>query len=259
MKNLAHAPQTVLPVAPNATKTINPSNKNQPISWTNRNPNINDKNLTGFCIILAFFVGGLISNIVIASKIVAIGPFVLPASVFIWALTYPCSDVVAEVYGRKYANKLVLGGFVAYSTMLLVVLEAVAMPPAPFWEHQQAFETVLGTTPRFALAVLTSYLITQFFDVHLFGYLRKKTKGRHLWLRNNISTMCSQTLANIIFLSIAFLGVFPMDKWIHLFTANLIARYCLAFVDTTVVYAAVYTLYKAYPELKRQKHPTSTS
>ncbi len=246
--------ETLLPVKGQATTQnlkIANSNEHKENPYTARNPNINDRNITGFCIVFAFFVGGLITSIIIASKIVSIGVFVLPASVFIWALTYPCSDIVAEVYGRKYANKLVLGGFIAYVVMLFVLMEAIAMTPAPFWTHQEAFETVLKTTPRVMIAILISYLITQFFDVHMFSYLRQKTKGKYLWLRNNISTMCSQTLGNTIFLSIAFLGVFPMDKWIHLFVANLVARYCLAWVDTTIVYSAVHALYKFYPELRR--------
>ena len=257
MNNLAHVSRTTPSIESIDSKhTPHSSNNNaQTLSYMDRNPNINDRNLTGFCIVLGFFVGGLIASAVIASKIIIIGSFVLPASVFIWALTYPCSDIVAEVYGRKYANKLVLAGFIAYITMFIVILEAVHMIPAPFWGHQEAFETVLGSAPRVMIAAVITYLITQFFDVHLFGLLRQKTKGKHLWLRNNISTLCSQTLSNTIFLSIAFLGVFPMEQWIALFTANLLARYCLAFVDTSVVYAAVYALYKAYPELK-QGHNT---
>lgn len=215
-----------------------------------RNVNINEHNLTGFCIIFAFFIGGLITNAIIASKIIAIGPFVLPASVFIWALTYPCSDIVAEVYGRKYAHKMVLGGYIAFIMMYIIVYEAVAMPAAPFWEHQEAFETVLGASKRVMAAALISYGITQFFDVHLFGVIKRKTNGRYLWLRNNLSTFTSQTLANTIFLTIAFLGVFPMEKWIHLFVANLLARYALAVVDTSVVYSGVHALYRFYPELK---------
>ena len=172
------------------TKKLRISNTNKQSNFGDhieRNPNINDRNITGFCIVFGFFVAGLLTNLVIAQKIIALGPFVLPASVFIWALTFPCSDIAAEVYGRKYAHKLVLGGFIGYAGAMLVFLEAVAMPPAEFWPHQEAFETVLGSSVRVMLAALTVYIIAQFFDVHIFGYIRRKTKGKHLWLRNNLS------------------------------------------------------------------------
>ncbi len=218
------------------------------------NTNINHRNITGFCVVLAVFMAALITNLVIAQKIVQIGPFVLPASAFIWALTFPCSDIVAEVYGRVYAHRLVFVGFICFALSMLIFQEAILLPPAPFWPHQDAFETILGTSGRLMFAVLIAYAVAQYIDVTLFHRLKKRTKGRFLWLRNNISTMISQTLVNIIFLSLAFLGTIPMENWWHLFITNLIARYCLAFVDTSIVYAGVYGLYRLYPELKPTKN-----
>ena len=218
--------------------------------FMDRHDRVNDRNLLGFFIIYALFTSGLILSTVIASKIVAFGPFVAPASVFIWALTYPASDIVAEVYGRRYANKMVLGGFIAYLAMFAVLYTAILMPPAPFWQQQEAFASVLGSSFRVMLGAITSYLVTQFLDVFLFSYLRYRTKAKHLWLRNNLSTLVSQTTGNTLFLSIAFLGVFPFDKWLHLFVTNLLMRYALAISDTVIVYTAVGVLYRRYPELK---------
>lgn len=214
------------------------------------NTRVNTDNITGFCVIFAIFTAGLVTNVVVASKIVALGSFYLPASVFIWALTYPCSDVVTEVYGRKYANKMVIGGFIAYALALLTISAAVVMPAAPFWAKQEAFETVLSSSLRIMCAALISYVVTQFFDVYIFSFLRRKTGSKHLWIRNNGSTLISQTLANIIFLSIAFLGTIPFDDWLSLFTNNLTVRYALALSDTALVYTGVYILFRLYPELK---------
>lgn len=220
------------------------------------NPNVNTHNLTGFCVISAIFIAGLLTNLVAASKIVDIFGFYLPASVFIWAITYPCSDIVAEVYGRKLANKMVIGGLVAFILSIIVIQTAVIMRPAPFWGKQEAFESVLQSSLRISLALIVSYSVTQFFDVYIFGFIRKRTGNKRLWLRNNISTLCSQTLANTIFLSLAFLGTIPMEKWFDLFTNNLMVRYMLAFSDTAIVYIGVYTLYRFYPALNplHKKH-----
>lgn len=235
----------VAPALPHGTPS------SQDIYEIEYNPRINHRNITGFCIIFAFFVGGLITNAIIAAKIIALGPFYLPASVFLWALTFPCSDIAAEVYGRQYAHKMVMGGFIAYILMLLFMHAAIAMPAAPFWHGQEQFQSVLGSSTRVLIAAITSYAVVQFLDVHIYGYLKQKTKGRLLWLRNNGSTLISQTLANIIFLSIAFLGTVPMEKWISLFISNLSARYILLVLDTAIVYGAVYALYKIWPELRK--------
>ena len=212
---------------------------------------MDQNDLTGYCILFGIFVSGLVTNVIVASKIIAFGPFVLPASVFIWAMTYPCSDIVAEVYGRKYANRMVLGGFVAFALAIAVIQVSVILPPASFWSNQPEYEQILGTSLRIAFAALMSYLITQFCDVYIFTLIREYLGGRHLWLRNNLSTMISQTLANIIFLSIAFLGTIPFENWIQLFTANLLVRYMLAVSDTALVYLGVFCLYKAFPGLRR--------
>ncbi len=208
--------------------------------------------LNGYCIIFGIFVSGLVTNVVVAAKIVEMGPLVLPASVFIWALTYPCSDIVAEVYGRDYANKMVLGGFVAFALAILTVQAAVLMPAAPFWANQEAFQLVLGTSLRVTVAAMISYLVTQFFDVYIFSLLRKRLQGKHLWIRNNGSTLVSQTLANTIFLSIAFLGTMQMDKWLDLYSNNLMVRYMLTLSDTALVYLGVAMLRHAFPELKNK-------
>ncbi len=213
-------------------------------------PQIDSQAITGFCIIFGIFVCGLVTNVIVASKIVQFGPMVLPSSVFIWAVTYPCSDIVAEVYGRKYANKMVLGGFVAFALAIITVQASVFMPAASFWPNQDAYELILGTSLRVAVAALISYLITQFFDVYIFSVMRRWLKGKHLWVRNNVSTFISQTMANTIFLSIAFLGTIPFDNWFQLFTNNLLVRYMLTASDTAFVYLGVFLLYKAFPNLK---------
>lgn len=207
--------------------------------------------MLGYCIIFAVFVTGLLVSSIIASKIILIGSITLPASVFIWALTYPCSDIVAEVYGRSYANKMVLGGFIAYILCLICIQSSIFMPAAPSWSHQAAYAETLGTSLRPALAALISYIVTQFLDIYAFDFIKKKTRDKYLWLRNNGSTFISQTTANIIFLTLGFWGTMPFNAWSQLFINNLSVRYILVLSDTALVYAGVYVLYRCFPILRR--------
>lgn len=224
---------------------------NKEHSIIERHDRIDDRNLTGFFIIFALFVTGLVVNMVVASKVVMVAGLAVPASVFVWALSYPASDIVAEVYGSYYARKMVLGGFIGLCAMFFYFWLAVIMPPAPFWEGQEQFAKHFGASTRVIIASITSYTVTQFLDVYIFAWIRHKTEGKHLWIRNNVSTFISQTLANIIFVSIVFIGVLNWEDWWQLFYGNLTMRYIMVLSDTAIVYGAVYLLFKLYPELKR--------
>ena len=210
--------------------------------------------IVGYCIIFAIFIAGLTVSSVISSKIIVIASITLPASVFVWAMTYPCSDIVAEVYGRKFANKMVLGGLIAYILFICAIQISIYLEPAPLWQYQNAYENTLKTGLRPAIATLVSYVITQFCDVYFFHFIRKKTNGEWLWMRNNGSTFLSQTMSNAIFLTIGFWGTMPIDNWLQLFMNNLSVRYLLVASDTLLVYAGVYTLYKIFPTLRLNRH-----
>lgn len=214
---------------------------------------IAEHHLTGLLITFAIFVTGLVVNTVVASKLVALGPLIVPGSVFVWALTYPIVDIVTEVYGPIIARKLVWSGFCGLIAMFLFFWLSVLMPPAPFWHGQEQFARYFATSTRVIVACLTSYVSTQFLDVFVFTQIRHATNNRHLWIRTVGSTLVAQTLANIIFTVIVFAGVLPWSDWLKLFWGNLAMRYLLIISDTAIVYIGVYILYKAYLQLQGEK------
>lgn len=211
------------------------------------NGNITDETLPVFCVIFAVFIGGLILNTIIGTKIVDIFGFYMPAGIFLWSLTFPLTDIVTETYGKRYALYFVLCGFIVAILSLIMISFALWLPAAPFWQNTDAFNTVLGANIRTILAMLASFVVTQTLDIYLFDWIKQKTKARFLWLRNNLSTFTSQFLANCLFLSIAFWGTIPTEAWISLFITNMIGRVTLAMIDTPIVYLGVYGLKKIYP------------
>lgn len=212
---------------------------------------INSKPMIAFFCIFGFFVSGLVVNTVIAGKLVSIGSLIVPASVFVWALTYPICDIVTEIYGPQTCRKMLLGGFIALIAMFIYFAAAVSMTPAPFWEGQDHFERFFGISNRVTIAVLISYAITQYIDIKIFTTIKDKTGLPHLWLRSAISTIVAQTAANIIFAVVVFAGALKIEDWLTLFWGNLTMRYILVISDTLIVYAGVSFLYKMMPELKR--------
>ena len=153
--------------------------------------------------------------------------------------TFLVTDTISELYGRKTATKLVWMGFVLSAVMVLLVYVAKILPAAGFWDHQEAFETILGSVPRVVLASLTAYLISQHGDVLLFHFFRRLTNKRHLWLRNIASTIVSQAVDTVLFISIAFSGTVPAGALWNLMYTQYLIKVGVAVIDTPIVYALV--------------------
>jgi hypothetical protein len=134
---------------------------------------------------------------------------------------------------------MVLAGFITLVLSLLIIQSSIWWPSAPFWPHQEAYRTVLGSTSRIILASLTAYLVSQYHDVWDFHFWRKLTSGRHLWLRNCASTVVSQLLDTVIFITLAFAGDLPV---LPLILGQWIVKVAVALLDTPFVYLAVFWL-----------------
>ncbi|CCK80186.1 queuosine precursor transporter [Desulfobacula toluolica] len=213
------------------------------------NNSFSDKSLRTYIILCSVFCGSLVMNTVIGTKIAHIGGLYVPAGIFLWSLTFPITDIVSEVYGKKYAMYFVIGGAIVLLLSLTSIQFAILLPSAPFWTKQEAYKAVLDSNTRTLFAAICSFLISQFADVTIFSWLRHKTTGRFLWLRNNVSTFISQSLACGVFLLVAFGGTISPESMIKLFSTNLIARWLLALTDTPIVYLGVTTIYRMHPQL----------
>ena len=165
-----------------------------------------------------------------------LGRLVFPAGVVAYAITYTCTDVISEVWGRRQAAHTVTCGLAANLAALLLIRVALIMPPAPFWHNDQPFNTVVGATFRVIVASLVAYLASQYHDVWMFHLLRRATGGRLLWLRNNVSTILSQTIDSFVFISLAFYGLAPV---LPLVIGQLLVKWLIALLDTPIVYLLV--------------------
>jgi uncharacterized integral membrane protein (TIGR00697 family) len=182
---------------------------------------------------IGIFVGLVVMAQILANKIVLFGTFTLPAGVIVYATSFLVTDILCEFYGKKKALEAVWGGFLASILLVLAVKIAVAWPPAPFWTGQEAFQSTLQLTERIVLGSLVAYVISQNWDVRVFHKLKEMTGGRHLWLRNNVSTMTSQALDTAIFITIAFYGVLPV---VPMIIGQYIVKLVIAALDTPFIY-----------------------
>ncbi|MFO8031823.1 MAG: queuosine precursor transporter [Desulfohalobiaceae bacterium] len=192
-----------------------------------------------FLLLCSLFVGSLTISAVLAAKIITIWGLSVPAGVLAYALTFICSDVISEIWGKHAARLVVWSGFATLVSVLALIQLALHWPAAEFWGLQQEFAAILGATPRIILASLSAYLCSQLFDVQAYHFWKRVTRDRHLWLRNNFSTALSQLLDSIIFVTVAFYGQMPV---LHLIWGQWAVKLGIAILDTGLVYLLVWYL-----------------
>jgi len=195
-------------------------------------------------ILTTLFVTCLLVANIITVKLVAIGGWVVPAGVIAYPLTFLFIDVITELYGKKMASRVIWVGFGVSILMAILVFCGGLLPPAPFWQDQSAYESILGMVPRITLASMIAYLVSQHHDVFAFHFWRQKTRGRFLWLRNNASTMVSQALDTGVFITIAFWGTVPTGTLTNMLLSQYVVKLAIAACDTPFCYVLVGLLRK---------------
>ena len=178
----------------------------------------------------AIFYGGMVCIAgVLGNKQVALGPLAVEAGIFAFLLLVITSSAVAELHGRDTANKLVLIGFVPLVASLLLTLVVLAVPASPEMDPARlsAFDLMMKGTPRIWIAGIIAYGVSQFLNVTIFSWLKGRESGSLLWLRAGAASVLSQIVDTLLFIAIAFYGVFPI--------ANLLAGQMIAKVVLSAV------------------------
>ena len=209
--------------------------------------------------LVALFVSSLVVGQVLAVKVLFLstpvafpvtGGIIVPAGVLAYAVTFFATDCTAELYGRDAATHLVRVGFVMLlAVMLPLVGLAIAAPglDAPGLVAPEAFNTVLSFSPNIIVAGLVAYVVSQHWDVFAFHRIRDATGGEKLWLRNVGSTLTSQAIDTILFVTLAFYVLpsvgagSPSDLSFvgALILGQYLLKIAIAVVDTPFVYLVV--------------------
>lgn len=176
-------------------------------------------------LIMAGFVTVLLcSNLIGASKVATIGGFAVGAGVFFFPLSYLFGDILTEVYGYARSRRVIWAGFGAMIFASIMSAVVLAMPPAPTWPHQAAFETAFGSTWRITLASLTAFLTGEFVNSYVLAKLKVKTEGRFLFLRAIGSTIAGEAVDSVIFYPLAFWGIWPTDLVFKVMVSNYVLK-----------------------------------
>lgn len=193
----------------------------------------------GVEITIGTFVGLVVIANIIAGKTIEIVGLIVPSAVLVYSTTFLITDILSEKWGKQEARKAVWAGFFANVVLVATMMLAVSWPAAEGSPvSQEAFRAVLGLTPRIVLASMIAYLVSQHHDVWAFHWWREKTKGRYLWLRNNASTIVSQAIDSILFISIAFYGLIPVHALLLMMLSQWAIKILIALIDTPFCYLA---------------------
>jgi hypothetical protein len=153
------------------------------------------------------------------------------AGIFAFLLLVITSSAVAELHGRAVANRLVVIGFVPLIASLLLTLLVLAVPAADEMPADRlgAFEMMMLATPRIWIAGIIAYGISQFLNVTIFSRMKGsgEASGGLLWLRAGIASVLSQIVDTLLFITIAFYGVFPIG---NLLAGQMLAKVVLSAV-----------------------------
>lgn len=161
---------------------------------------------------LLFVVSLLISNIITAKQVLLPFGIVMTGAVFVFPITYILSDLFSEVYGYRWSRITCYLGFAANLFMVLIFSAVIATPAPDYWLNQDAFQTVLGSTPRVLVASLLAFVLGDFVNDRVFRRMKQKYPNsiKGFGWRAILSSVCGELVDSLVFLPIAFIGQMPL-------------------------------------------------
>ena len=201
-----------------------------------------------FYIILAgIFIASLVTCNLIANKFVTVDlgfrVFIVSAGILPYPLTFLVTDLISELYGQRKANLIVFSGFIASMFVLLFLWlggQFNAIPSSIVGDD--TYNMVFQNAWRIIAASMVAYLFAQFIDVKIFHFWKKLTDGKHLWLRNNGSTVASQLVDTTLVICILFIGVWEPNQIFSAIIDGWLFKMLMAFIDTPIIYGIIHLL-----------------
>lgn len=206
-----------------------------------------------YLVLAGIFIASLVSCNLIFQKFFTWNPlglfnFEISVGILPYPITFLVTDLISEIYGVKRANKVVVAGLIA-SIFVLGVVSMANFVPATSWSPitDAEFTKVFGLTTVSVGASMAAYLTAQFIDIRIFHFWKRLTKGKHLWLRNNFSTMTSQMVdTSVVLLLLCAAGAIDWNLFGKLFFAGWLFKALVAALDTPVLYLATWSIRKHF-------------
>jgi queuosine precursor transporter len=206
-------------------------------------------------VMVAFVVVLVCSNLIGPAKIATVdlpfwGPYVFGAGVIFFPISYIFGDILTEVYGYAKARRVIWSGFGALIFASIMASVVVALPPAPFWKHQAAYEVAFGNAWRVVAASMIAYFCGEFVNSFVLAKMKIWTEGRALWSRTIGSTIFGEAVDSALFYPLAFYGtgIIPNEALPTVMVAQFLTKTLVEIVFTPVTYLVVGFLKRAEGE-----------
>ena len=197
------------------------------------------KNYKYLSIISVFFVSVLLISNIASTKIVDLKWFTFDGGTLLFPLSYIFGDILTEVYGYKQSRRVIWLGFFMALLMSVVFMVVGALPSAPGWNNQNAYDLILGLTPRIVIASLVAYSAGEFSNSYILAKMKIWTKGKMLWSRTIGSTLVGELIDSILFILIAFWGILPNSLIFTLIISNYLFKTGIEILFTPITYKVV--------------------
>ena len=201
---------------------------------------------------LLFVVALVVSNIITSKQVLLPFNITMTGAVFIFPITYILSDLVSEVYGYRWSRMTCYLGFAA-NLFAAIVFSLVIKSPAPsYWQNQEAFQTVLGSTPRILIASLLAFIVGDFVNDRIFAKMKSKypTSIKGFGVRAIFSSVMGELVDSLIFLPLAFFGQMPVKTLIIMTISQVVIKtgYELVILPFTTIMVKAVSKYESLPE-----------
>ena len=230
---------------------------------------IHERRERAYLVLAGFFLCAMtLLNVIGITRFVQLGPMALAVGVLPYPLTFLATDLISELYGRSRANFVVWMGFALNFFILAVLWLGNAIPAVPedsqpAWQvlelaesitlpngekveqSVELFHLIYACTSGAVFASMLAYIAAQFCDVWLFHFWRRLTRGKHLWIRNNFSTLISQAVDSVLVISVTFGAMFlagqmSLEQLLILVASSYVFKMTVALADTLPFYGLVY-------------------
>ena len=192
-----------------------------------------------FLVLACVFVTLLVTSNIIAVKLIEVFGRVLPAAIILFPMTYILGDIFTEVYGFRFARRVIWLGFLCNAVAVVGFWAGGILPAVSFWEGQDAYDVILGYTPRLLLASFAGYLLGEFANSMILSRLKVVTEGRWLWTRTIGSTLVGQGFDSAVFITLAFMGTVAGNSLVELVITQWVFKVVYEAAATPLTYALV--------------------
>jgi uncharacterized integral membrane protein (TIGR00697 family) len=205
---------------------------------------VEQRNFKYYDYILGLFVAVLLISNIVSVKAVRIAlpclnwAFSFDGGTLLFPFSYIFADILTEVYGYERSRRVIWSGFAGLGLMAGLIWLVGVIPPDPMWDQQKAYEAVLLTAPRIALASIIAYFVGEFTNSYILSRLKIITRGRWLWMRTIGSTLAGELIDSGIFVYLAFWGIWEQSLIFTVFISNYIFKTLYEIAATPLTYAA---------------------